>query len=184
MISPVHSATTAATLHRVARAGYNAPMAQLFSKILVPHDASAPATHALRVAAELALRTGGRLVVLRAIAPFLPFSDLGSAEGSGWIPPEDVVATELDSLERLVKKALAKSAPPIECRVVVGSPYETIMDAARDVDSIVMATHGRTGLEHILIGSIAEKVIRHAPVPVLTIRPPSATRRERRKGAR
>jgi nucleotide-binding universal stress UspA family protein len=171
-------------LHPVARERYKAAMAQLFSKILVPHDASAPATHALRIAADLALHSGGKLVVLRAIAPFLPFSDLGSAEGSGWIPPEDVVATELDSLERLVKKALPKSAPPIECRVVVGSPYEAIMDAARDADSIVMATHGRTGLEHILIGSIAEKIIRHAPVPVLTIRPPSDTKGKRRKDAR
>jgi nucleotide-binding universal stress UspA family protein len=146
-------------------------MAQLFSTILVPHDTSAPATHALRVAADLALRTGGKLIVLRAIAPFVPFSDLGSAEGSGWIPPEDVVATELDSLERLVRKSLGTSAPPIECRVVVGSPYQSILDAARDADSIVMATHGRTGLEHVLIGSIAEKIVRHSPVPVLTIRP-------------
>jgi nucleotide-binding universal stress UspA family protein len=154
-------------------------MAQLFSKILVPHDASTPATHALRVAADLALRTGGKLVVLRAIAPFVPFSDLGSAEGSGWIPPEDVVSTELDSLERLVRKSLPKSAPPIECRVVVGSPYQVIMDAASDVDSIVMATHGRTGLDHLLIGSIAEKIVRHAPVPVLTVRPPSNDKTKR-----
>lgn len=143
----------------------------LFKKILVPHDASEPASKALLVAADLARKNDGRLVVLRAIAPFVPFPELGSTEGSGWIPPEDVVSLELASLERLVKKVLAKDAPPIECRVEVGSPYETIMDAAADVDSIVMATHGRTGLEHILIGSVAEKVVRHAPVPVLTIRP-------------
>lgn len=149
-------------------------MAQLFSKILVPHDASEPATHALKVAADLALRSGGRLVVLRAIAPFLPFSDLGSTEGGGWIPPEDVVALELASLERIVAKTLSRKAPPVECRVVVGSPYETILDAAAEVDSIVMATHGRTGLAHVLIGSVAEKVVRHAPVPVLTIRPASS----------
>jgi len=149
-------------------------MAQLFSKILVPHDASEPATHALKVAADLALRSGGRLIVLRAIAPFLPFSDLGSTEGGGWIPPEDVVALELASLERLVTKTLARKSPPVECRVVVGSPYETILDAATEVDSIVMATHGRTGLAHVLIGSVAEKVVRHAPVPVLTIRPASS----------
>ena len=143
----------------------------LFKKILVPHDASEPASKALLVAADLARKNDGRLVVLRAIAPFVPFPELGSTEGGGWIPPEDVVSLELASLERLVKKVLAKDAPPIECRVEVGSPYETIIDAAADVDSIVMATHGRTGLEHILIGSVAEKVVRHAPVPVLTIRP-------------
>lgn len=161
-------------------------MAQLFTKILVPHDASEPATHALEAAADLARRTNGRLIVLRAIAPFLPFSDLGAVEGSGWIPPEDVVSLELASLERLVQKTLAKKgAPPAECRVVVGSPYEAILDAAADVDSIVMATHGRTGLKHLLIGSVAEKVVRHSPVPVLTIRPPSATgKRPRSRSAR
>jgi len=159
-------------------------MAQLFKKILVPHDASAAATHALQVAAELAVGGRGRLIVLRAIAPFLPFSDLGSAEGSGWIPPEDVLATELASLERLVAKSLPRSAPPVECRVVVGSPYEAILGAANDADSIVMATHGRTGLEHILIGSVAEKIVRHSPVPVLTIRPSSGTKRVRVGSAR
>src|SRR5688572_8304261 len=128
-------------------------MAQLFSTILVPHDTSAPATHALLVAADLAARASGRLIVLRAIAPFLPFSDLadlGSTEGSGWIPPEDVVAMELASLERAVTKALPRNAPPVECRVAVGSPHEVIVDAASDADSIVMATHGRTGLQHLL----------------------------------
>ena len=154
----------------------------LFRKILVPHDASEPASHALQIAADLARRNDGRLVVLRAIAPFVPFSDLGSAEGSGWVPPEDVVALELASLERLVQKVLAKDAPPVECRVAVGPPYETIMDAATDVDSIVMATHGRTGLEHILIGSVAEKVVRHAPVPVLTIRPTGKDKKTRARG--
>lgn len=152
----------------------------LFKKILVPHDASEPASHALRIAADLARTTDGRLLVLRAIAPFVPFSDLGSVEGGGWVPPEDVVALELASLERLVKKVLARNAPPLECRVSVGSPYEAIMDASAEVDSIVMATHGRTGLEHLLIGSVAEKVVRHAAVPVLTIRPQDRDTKKRR----
>jgi len=64
------------------------------------------------------------------------------------------------------------------------------MNATRGVDSIVMATAGRTGLAHLLIGSVAEKVVRHAPVPVLTVRPAStriqkrAARGRRRKPAR
>lgn len=152
----------------------------LFRKILVPHDASEPATHALQIAADLARKNDGRLVILRAIAPFVPFSDLGSAEGSGWVPPEDVVSLELASLERLVKKVLSRNPPPLECRVEVGSPYEAIMDASADVDSIVMATHGRTGLDHLLIGSVAEKVVRHATVPVLTIRPQDQDAKKRR----
>lgn len=159
-------------------------MAKLFRKILVPHDASDHATRALNVAAQLAAEAGGRLVVLQAVAPFLPFADLGADEGTSWIPPEDVIASELASLENRVRKALrGRSAPPVECRVVVGEPYRSIMNAAADVDLIVLATHGRTGLEHLVIGSVAEKVVRHAPVPVLTIRPEAFPGVERR-GAR
>jgi len=58
-----------------------------------------------------------------------------------------------------------------------------ILAAARGADSIIMATHGRTGLDHILIGSIAEKVVRHSPVPVLTIRPTVQAKAKRSKDA-
>jgi nucleotide-binding universal stress UspA family protein len=157
-------------------------MSRLFRKILVPHDGSEHATRALDVASDLALESGGSLVVLRAIAPLVPFSELGVAEGTGWIPTEDIVQTDLDSLEKLVAKALAKrSAPPVECRVVVGDAYQSIIDATRDADSIVMATRGRTGLQHILVGSVTEKVVRHAPVPVLTIHPDARVDGTRRK---
>ncbi|TMB48311.1 MAG: universal stress protein [Deltaproteobacteria bacterium] len=67
-------------------------------------------------------------------------------------------------------------APRTRCRVVLGDPLQRILAAARDADSIVIATAGRTGLSHLLIGSVAEKVVRHAPVPVLTIRPPAKRR--------
>jgi nucleotide-binding universal stress UspA family protein len=61
-------------------------------------------------------------------------------------------------------------------RVAVGIPAQRITEAAAadGVDLIVMATHGRTGLRHLLLGSVAERVIRLAPCPVLTIRPPGA----------
>ena len=96
-------------------------------------------------------------------------------------PAQDVVATELASLERLVRRvARRQHAPPVECRVVVGNPTSASSTRRRDADPIVMATHGRTGLAHLLIGSVAEKVVRHSPVPVLTIRP---TRRRRRPSA-
>lgn len=146
-------------------------MAKLFRTILVPHDGSEHADPALRMAADLAIAGGGRLLVLRAIAPFLPFADLGAPDGTAWIPPEDILATELDALEKRVARSLGRrSAPPAECRVVVGDAYGSIMDAAEEADLIVMGTHGRTGIDHLVIGSVAEKVVRHAAVPVLTIR--------------
>ncbi len=54
--------------------------------------------------------------------------------------------------------------------MVVGYPIDAILEAAKDVDLIVMATQGRTGLPHLLIGSVAERVVRHATKPVLTVR--------------
>jgi universal stress protein A len=56
--------------------------------------------------------------------------------------------------------------------VVVGVPYETILETAEaeKVDLIVMATHGRTGLSHLVLGSVAERIVRLAPCPVLTVR--------------
>lgn len=147
-------------------------MAMPFRRILVPHDGSEHATRALEIAARLAAQARGRLVVLRAVQPLLAFGDLGAEETTPWIPPEEVVASELRDLEGLVRRVLrARRGPPAECRVVVGDAYRSIMDAAREVDLIAMGTHGRTGLAHLVIGSVAEKVVRHAPVPVLTIPP-------------
>jgi nucleotide-binding universal stress UspA family protein len=54
--------------------------------------------------------------------------------------------------------------------VVLGEPVQVILDRARGADSIVMATMGRTGLGRLLIGSVAERVVRHSPVPVLSLR--------------
>jgi nucleotide-binding universal stress UspA family protein len=63
------------------------------------------------------------------------------------------------------------------CLVAVGTPYYKIIEVAnaKKVDLIVMATHGRTGLSHLVMGSVAERVLRMAPCPVLTIRPTSAS---------
>jgi hypothetical protein len=115
----------------------------------------------------------------------LSFAELGAEETTPWIPPEDLVASELAHLETLVAKTLKRRpAPPAECRVVVGDAFASILDAARTADLIVMATHGRTGLEHLVIGSVAEKVVRHAPIPVshhaerlLSARAPATTAR-------
>ena len=64
----------------------------------------------------------------------------------------------------------------VERRVLHGSPFVSIARIAKeeDVDIIVMGTHGRSGLKHILIGSVAEKVVRKSPCPVLVVRPPDA----------
>jgi universal stress protein A len=159
----------------------------LFRRILIPHDFSEHATRALTLAAELAREHRGRLLVLHVITPFHPVTGFPE-QGMGWIPETDLMDGERRRLEALVARTVrGRNAPRVECKVVIGDPYHRITAAARNVDSIVMATAGRTGLSHLLIGSVAEKVVRHAPVPVLTLRPEGArakARTQRRRGGR
>ena len=90
----------------------------------------------------------------------------------------------LGDLERQARLDLAEVLPEAEAaevevtrQVVVGSPYHVIIQvaAAEKVDLIVIATHGRTGFSHLVMGSVAERVVRAAPCPVLTIRPTAMT---------
>jgi len=157
-------------------------VANLFRRILVPHDFSEHATRALKVAAGLASGRGARLSVLH-VAPIYPMTGFPGVAGEGvvWFTPADIVAQEQGRLEALVRRVLGRRrSPSVTCRVVVGDPAQQILEAARNADSIVMSTQGRTGLSHVLIGSVSENVVRHSPRPVLTLRAPAV--RERRRG--
>ena len=98
------------------------------------------------------------------------------------LPPSDLVGTLLGDLEQQatsgLAQVLAKEAEiKVVRRVVIGIPYRKIVEVAEaeKVDLIVMATHGRTGFSHLFMGSVAERVVRTAPCPVLTIRPAGGT---------
>jgi nucleotide-binding universal stress UspA family protein len=145
---------------------------ELFRRILVPYDFSDAADAALTVAAELAARHRGTISVLHVIAPVYPVSAFpGAGDIPVWVPPEDVREDTRRRLADAVTRRVGRRARGIACRVVVGDPHHSIVEAARRSDAVVMGTVGRTGLAHLLIGSVAEKVVRHSPVPVLTIRP-------------
>ena len=143
-----------------------------FRRILVPHDLSRHSTRALEYAARLAKAGGGRLVVLHAIPPFPPVT-AHMAGTRTWIPEGEVIRAARSRLEAIVARAVRGGKPRVEVRVVISEPLQAIDAASRGADLIVMSTAGRTGLPHLLIGSVAEKVVRHARVPVLTIRPRS-----------
>jgi universal stress protein A len=149
----------------------------LFRHILVPHDFSEQATVALTTAGRLANERGGRLTVLHVLVPFYLPADVPF----GMPAPGDLVPEHQRRLERLVTKALGKRRPPVTVRVEIGEAAQRIIEAARPADSIVMATSGRTGFAHLLIGSVAERVVRHATVPVLTLRIPTRKRPKARK---
>ena len=150
----------------------------LFRHILVPHDFSEQATVALTTAGRLAKAHGGKLSVLYVLEPFCP----RPADVPFGMPTlGDLVREQKRLLEQLVTKTLGRSRPRCTVRVEVGGAAKHIINAGRGVDSIVMATSGRTGIAHFLVGSVAERVVRHASVPVLTLRVPVKKRRRRRK---
>jgi nucleotide-binding universal stress UspA family protein len=155
-----------------------ATTAKLFRRILVPHDFSPPADEALAVAADLAARHGGSLVVLHVLTPFYSGAGYPTQAEIAWTPPDQIAADRRDRLERLVRARLGRSGPEAVCKVVTGEAAPEILAAAKSADSIVMATLGRTGLSHFLLGSVAEKVVRHAPIPVMTVRPRLTPRRK------
>lgn len=141
----------------------------LFRHVLVPHDFSPQATVALKTAAQLAKAHRGKLTVLHVLVPFYMPADVPFGMPA--------VGEQRQVLQRLVTKALGAGGPPVTVRVDIGDASQRIIDAARRADSIVMATSGRTGVAHFLIGSVAERVVRHATVPVLTLRVPIPKRR-------
>ena len=98
------------------------------------------------------------------------------------LPPSPLGGTLLAELEQQATSDLAQvladeAAVKVVRRVVVGTPYRRIVEVAADekLDLIVMATPGRTGFSHLVMGSVAERVVCTAPCPVLTIRPMTAT---------
>jgi universal stress protein A len=147
----------------------------LFRKMLVPYDFSRPADRALAVAADLAALHRGTLLVMHAIAPIHP------PHGRPLLPAANEIAAVETRLAETVERALARRAPlRVRTCVLVGPPAECILDAAAKADAIVMGTVGRSGLPHLLLGSAAERVVRYADVPVLTVR--ARAPRTRRKG--
>ncbi len=146
----------------------------MFRRILVPHDFSDHATRGLAIAAGLA-GPESVITVLHAMTPV--YSAMGGpAADLAWAPTPEMVGDVKRQLARVCERALgAEAASRLRLRVVLSDPLSAIL-AARSADVIVMTTLGRTGLGHLLMGSVAEKVVRHATIPVLTVHPKSAGR--------
>jgi len=149
----------------------------LFRRILVPHDLSERASEALRVAAEIARDAAGEVLVVLVLTPVTSLAGISPPGHPVWLPSDEEVAGARAQLGSLVEDALGPhDSPTVKIQVLVGDPFAEIMRQARKASCIVMATQGRTGLAHLLIGSLAEKLVRHAPVPVLTVRSTAAGR--------
>jgi nucleotide-binding universal stress UspA family protein len=139
----------------------------MYKRILIPLDGSALAEAVLPHVEELAKSSAAELVLLRvASAHIFPGADAIEAQVAAVQEAENYVAD--------LAKTQQEKGIRAEAKVRYGDPAEEILDhAARDhIDLVAMATHGRTGLKRVVLGSVAEKVLRSAPVPMLLVRAP------------
>ncbi|OFW05225.1 MAG: hypothetical protein A3I61_10745 [Acidobacteria bacterium RIFCSPLOWO2_02_FULL_68_18] len=143
------------------------------SRILVPVDFSAHSEVALQYAIALASRLAASLHVLHVVEDPVATGAWGS---EGVLPDLTELRSELvaDAERRLLayRGEAERARVPVVTTAQMGLTSNTIVEYARalDIDLIVMGTHGRTGVAHLFMGSVAERVLRHAPCPVLTVR--------------
>ncbi len=146
--------------------------------ILVPSDFSASSDEALAVAMDMARVFRATIEIIHVFVP--PIYVLP--------PPIDVVTLPLDTTRilaqidaSLVERGERVRAAGVECRTatLTGNPHQEIVRHAEEerIDLIVMGTHGRSGLEHVILGSVAERVVHKSKSPVLVVPSP-----ERRRG--
>jgi nucleotide-binding universal stress UspA family protein len=151
----------------------------MWKTLLVPHDFSPCADRALALAGDLARQHGASVVLVHIthLPPGLMADAMMSDRETGQLVRVDAYAraTATARLEEVAGPYRAAGLE-ISVRAVVGDVADEILELVAEVgaDLIVMGTHGRTGLRHMLLGSMAEKVVRQATVPVLTVREPDS----------
>jgi nucleotide-binding universal stress UspA family protein len=150
---------------------FKVPLMTPIRTILHPTDFSAHSERAWELACALAKTHGARLVVLHVLEqPLTIHAGVMMSE-----PPPLPLAEELKSLqERLQLIQAPNGTTEVQHQLLVGDTVTAILQIAREqhCDLIVLGTHGRTGLSRVLLGSVAEKVLRKADCPVLVVKSP------------
>jgi nucleotide-binding universal stress UspA family protein len=142
-------------------------------RILIPIDFSDHSRHALRYGCAFAEKFGAELHLLNVVEdyyPMVPEAGLMLPDKGEFLAGARAAAER--ELAKLPDAPAAKGARVVRS-AVVGTPYVEIVRYARQhaIDLIVVGSHGRSGLAHVLMGSVAERVVRKASCPVLTVRP-------------
>lgn len=158
---------------------------RIISRILVPSDFSECSAEALEYAMALAKPLRADLILVHVIEPFpyklvegMTFSDYGYGAQ---------LTSQIQVLLDKISNQLLKEKLSVETHLISGTAFREITQLAEreGIDLIVMGTHGRTGINRLITGSVAEKVVRLAPCPVLTVRSrPAAPRRKMSKTRR
>lgn len=154
-------------------------MNRSIKKILVPIDFSEGSQAALELAATFAKTFGASLELLHVWAPptMVPMPlVVVTSQAEQPMTLEELARTTAGTQMKDLVDPLKKQGLEVHSRVAIGTPAREIADLAGlgHFDLVVMGTHGRGLLGHALLGSVAEKVVRHAPCPVLTVRLPHA----------
>jgi nucleotide-binding universal stress UspA family protein len=148
-------------------------METTINKVLVPIDFSDYSKSALRYAVNFAKSFNAEIILIYVVEPVIYPPDFSMGQIA--MPS---INTEWDDRAKEELQKLAKSeivaSENVKTIIKTGKPFVEIIETAKEenVDLIIIATHGRSGVEHILFGSTAEKVVRKAPCPVLTLREP------------
>jgi nucleotide-binding universal stress UspA family protein len=144
-------------------------------KILFPTDFSEVSLHALKYAREFATTFDAQLHCLHVVdEAFQYWTAMGPESVPVGVAAEDLVSVAEEHMARFAEEHLAGLKYPPVTKVVVGQPFREIIHYGREtmIDVIILASHGRSGLSWVLMGSTAEKVVRKSPCPVLTVRHP------------
>jgi nucleotide-binding universal stress UspA family protein len=150
--------------------------------LLVPHDYSPCADRALGLAVDLARTHKAKIILLHVtdLPPGLTADGMVTDRDTGEMVRVDAYATA-SAMRELEQRAepLRAAGIAIEARSTLGDVVDCILAAAAEdgADLIIMGTHGRTGLAHVFLGSLAEKILRASPIPVLTVREKADPRR-------
>jgi nucleotide-binding universal stress UspA family protein len=148
-------------------------MSDLFKKILIATDGSKYSQGATSKALEIARFHGAKVFALYVI------DTRALSTASGMPAPDNMYLILEEEGERAVRQIKEMAGDlPVETFVLAGYPADTIVQFAKDngIDLLVTGTLGKSGIEELLLGSVADKVIRHAPCPVLVVKSAQAAR--------
>lgn len=141
--------------------------------ILAPTDFSHHAEAAVKSAFELAEQFGATVHMVHTLAE--PVSAIAPEPMIVAAPPPEFYEESEKTCKEALQKVASQFGKPgvkVQTAALWGSPVDTVLEYAQrePIDLIVISTHGRTGLSHVLLGSVAESIVRNAPCPVLTLR--------------
>jgi nucleotide-binding universal stress UspA family protein len=144
----------------------------MFKRILVPVDGSATSLHAVDKAVAIARAFEGEVMAIYVIDPY-PFTGVGTDFAYGQAQYLSAATAEAHEAIKAAREQIEAAGVKVDTRVVEAhTPWRGILETATEIqaDLVVMGSHGRRGLEKLVLGSVAQRVLQHATLPVMVVR--------------